>query len=184
MSATEADADQLERNKEVVRQVVEKIWNQRDIDAADYLIAENSYDHDLGFDEQGGRAGFKQHVPDLWAGSSDLHLDIEFMIAERDLVAARVVWTGIHDGPMLGVPASYNRVEFRQLIVYRIENGMVAEIWKAGDVLGLLEEMGVPSPNRTTPLGMVKFVGKMIGRETYRGIRKKLTGSPVKRPET
>jgi hypothetical protein len=59
--------------------------------------------------------------------------------------------------------------------VYRIEKGMVAEIWKAGDVLGLLADMGVPAPNQTTAFGMLKFVAGMFYREARRRFPRRAT---------
>jgi steroid delta-isomerase-like uncharacterized protein len=131
----------LEANKDLVRRFYAEVINDRDVDAIDRLLSE-------GFVHNGearGRAGQKQAVDAFLGGFSDLHNEIELILAEGDLVAAHQVWTGTHDGPFLGIPASGKRVSFTSTAILRIEDGQIAE---ATDVVGLAELTQQIQPQR------------------------------------
>ena len=77
----------------------------------------------------------------------DLHLRIEQLIAQDDLVAARLALRGTHRGPFLGVPATGRDVAFESMEVFRLASDKIAEQWVVMNVLGLFQQLGaIPSP--------------------------------------
>jgi predicted ester cyclase len=58
----------------------------------------------------------------------------------------RVVrWT--HEGELMGVPPSGNRVEFMETHISRIADGKIVERWGQWDAIGMMQQIGaVPEP--------------------------------------
>jgi predicted ester cyclase len=51
--------------------------------------------------------------------------------------------TATHSGPLLGVPATGNRVEMTNAALFRIADGRIVEEWPRTDMLALMEGIGV-----------------------------------------
>ena len=66
--------------------------------------------------------------------------------AQGDLVAMRFVVNASHSGPLFGVPATGNHVQWTAVDVDRMENGKIAEEWAADDLTAILHDMGLYTP--------------------------------------
>jgi ketosteroid isomerase-like protein len=77
-----------EANKELVRRHFEQIWNNKDLAAADELMAQDYLEHAIapfGEGEPGkvdGPAAMRQTAQWLLAQFPDLHMTIEAMVAD------------------------------------------------------------------------------------------------------
>src|SRR4029450_7968063 len=80
----------------VIRRWVEA-WNAQDLDAAEELLAPEFVRHDANLPDVGPQAE-RQHIADNVVACADLHFEIEQLIAEGDLVAARYLVQGTHRG--------------------------------------------------------------------------------------
>ena len=99
MSGTEA-------NKAFVRRYYEEMWNRWDLSLAEELLAPRlRFRGSLGTDTEGIR-GFCRYARSVWTGFPDFHNEIEEMVAEGDVVVARVVYMGTHRGDLLGLAAT------------------------------------------------------------------------------
>lgn len=127
----------LESNKEIVRRFYGDVINNRNLDAIDEILTED-FRHD---DVELGRDGQRPNVSAFLDAFSDLHNEIAQILAEGDLVAARQVWTGTHDGDFAGVPATNRKVEFGSTAVLQIRDGMIAAAWDRVDVAGLMGQL-------------------------------------------
>lgn len=127
----------IDANKDVVRRFYAEVINGRDVDAIDHLLTED-FTHD---GEARGRDGQKDAVRVFLAGFSDLHDEILVMVGEGDLVAAHQVWTGTHDGPFAGVPATGRSVRFTSTAVLEIRDGQIASATDVVDVAGLMGQL-------------------------------------------
>ena len=72
----------------------------------------------------------------------DLHVTLEEMIAEGDLVAARWTATGTHSGDLAGIPATGKAVRWSGTDVYRLAGGKIVEWWRNDDSVWLLHQLG------------------------------------------
>ncbi len=135
--------------KAAVRQFVEKIWNEGDLEAADQYIASDYVRHDPATPEDvQGIDGFKEVVALYRAALPDLHLEIEDIIAGGDkgeTVALRWSGTGTHEGELMGVAPTGKQVNSSGNTFLRLENGRIAEEWVQWDNLGLLQQIGAMS---------------------------------------
>ncbi|MDX1745765.1 MAG: ester cyclase [Halobacteriales archaeon] len=140
MTATEP----VETNKDLIRGVYEAINERRDGDLS-ALYSSDCVIH-AGPGATGvlsGREGIAQQTRVTREAFPDITATIEAMIAEEDLVTARVSYDATHQGEYLGVPATGNDVRFEGTNVFRIEAGEIAEVWPMIDTLGVLQQLGV-----------------------------------------
>lgn len=133
-----------EENKEIVRRYL-NAFNERDRDALSELLAEGVVEHGIheelhGFDE----------IWDFLQAHFDTFPDYsgttEAMIAEGDTVAVRYTVSGTHTGEYRDVEPTGHEVRWTGMVMYRIEDGEIAEIWLEEDRLGLLEQLEVVDP--------------------------------------
>jgi predicted ester cyclase len=64
------------------------------------------------------------------------------MVAEGDLVSARFVFTGTHQGEFMGVPATGKRVEVEGFDLVRVRDGRATEHWGQMDAMALMQQLG------------------------------------------
>src|SRR5215217_3544520 len=91
--------------KAVIRRWVEA-WNAQDLDAAEELLAAEFVRHDANLPDVVGPQTERQYIADTLTAFPDLHLEIEQLIADGDLVAARYLVQGTHQGEFLGIPGT------------------------------------------------------------------------------
>ncbi|MEX0658272.1 MAG: ester cyclase [Egibacteraceae bacterium] len=169
---TDISSDSIvERNCEIVRRILVEIWTEGNIDLADELIAEDAVDHDRQPGEENGLASFKLHVGYLRNAATDLVANIDQIWGAGDKVVARWRWQGTHDGSMFGIPPTYKSFDMTQLIIYRLEDSKVVEVWKASDLLQMLEQIEILPPRGTSPPGFLAHFVKSTVTIAYRQIR-------------
>ena len=131
-------------NKALVYRWFEEVWNQGREEAIEELRAPDSVGIGLGETPipVHGTSGFKVFYHNLRSSLPDLRVTVEHVIAEGDLVAARIQVEGTHMGPGLGVPPTGQSVRFSGMLIARIAEGRIAESWNNLDQLGLLRQVG------------------------------------------
>ena len=148
--ASAAAAD-LEANKLLIRSYYEEVINKRQLAATDQFIAADFIEHNPRLPHD-GLAGVKQFEAKVLAAFSDYHGEIENLVAEGDIVAVRIRWTGTNDGPYDGRPPTGNKLVFSTSDFYRIENGKIAERWDVVETLARSVALGlVPAPTGSAP---------------------------------
>jgi predicted ester cyclase len=92
----------------------------------------------------------KDHIDMFEAAFPLYELIAEDMIAEGDEVAVRATFRGTHLGAFAGIPATEREVEIPVFLIYRIEDGLIAEHWMQADVMGLMQQLGaLPTPDES-----------------------------------
>ncbi len=117
-----------EENKAVVRRIYEKLWDERRLDVADELIAEDAVNYDTGLVPLPfGPEEMKGTVRMVTAAFPDNRHEVEDLFAEGDQVMARVRLTGTHEGSFMGIPPTGRRIEISEIHVYRLRDGKAVE---------------------------------------------------------
>jgi steroid delta-isomerase-like uncharacterized protein len=131
-------------NKALIRRWFDEVWNQGREDLIDELRAPDALGFGLGETAVAvqGASGFKVFYQNLRSSLPDLHVSVEHLIADGDMVAARIQVDGTHMGPGLGVPPTGQSVRFSGMLIARIAEGRIAESWNNLDQLGLLRQVG------------------------------------------
>jgi predicted ester cyclase len=137
----------------LVRRWVEELFNERDLDLADELIAATYMEHALapfGTEEPGpipGPDGMRRTISWLFDQYPDFHMTIEALVAQGDLAAVRVLTTGTNLGRLNGVmPPTGTSFAARQTHWFRVEGGRLAEHWATRDDLSAMIQLGVIQP--------------------------------------
>ncbi len=139
-----------EANKELVRKLFQDVWNAKRIEAMYDFLSPDYVGHDpvdsfLAHTVE-GTEGAIAYVRLLHDALSEIHFELEDIIAEGDLVVVRFVAEGVHTGALLGIPPSENRVRIDGSAIYRIAEGRIVEAWHAYDYLSLLRQLGAEAP--------------------------------------
>jgi len=108
-----------ERNKQIVREIFEKIVNGGDVDLAADYYREDYIQHNPAVAQ--GLAGLQKLLRQMHAGDP-MHAEIVLMNAEDDMVWLLVEWSGGTLPP--GVPRLTHTAE-----VFRVADGKMAEHW-------------------------------------------------------
>lgn len=132
-------------NKAIVRRYFEQVLNQQRHDLVEEFLAENIALHGSGIAP--GLEVVKQWFTTFATAFPDGHTTIEDVVAEEDRVVVRTTFTGTHQAEMQGIPATGKRVSMPGIIIFRMDNGKIAEGWLVNDSLGLMQQLGViPMP--------------------------------------
>ena len=134
--------------KQVINRFVEELWNERRLDVADAIFAENCVTHQLrsGVEADAvprGPGAIKEHVASWIASFPDLRFSVEQMLSEGDRVVTQLRMEGTHQGAWLGIPASGKKLQIRMFTVHRVVQGKIAEDWVLVESLGLFQQLGI-----------------------------------------
>ncbi len=134
----------VEENKRLVRRLVQEVWNWRNLDLIDELIAPEYVRYDPSWpDAVHGREAFREYISIMRGAFTDLQLTLEDLIAEGDKVVVRWTSRATHQGEFMGIQPTFREVTVAGITILRIESGQVAEAWDAYDALGLMQQLGV-----------------------------------------
>lgn len=133
-----------EGNKARARRVFEEFFSGGNLDLAGELFSPDLVEHhpDEPFETR-GREGIRERLRGYRTAFPDLDCPIEDLLAEGDRVAIRYVASGTNTGEIMGMEATGKRLALDAQAIYRFEDGKVAEIWDAWNVLSLMEQLGI-----------------------------------------
>jgi steroid delta-isomerase-like uncharacterized protein len=132
-----------EANKAISRRVVEEIFNEGRLEAADELVAQDFVGHDPALPEpMKGPEGLKKQAEGYRMAFPGIRLTIEDEIAEGDRVVTRWTARGTHEGELFGIPATGREATVTGITIDRIVDGRIAEQWNSWDTFGLLQQLG------------------------------------------
>jgi len=72
----------------------------------------------------------------------DVLFSIEDQVAEEDLVVTRGIASSTHQGDLMGLAPTGNRVTVVGTSVERIVDGQIEETWDNCDALGMMQQIG------------------------------------------
>jgi len=131
----------LERNKEIVREFIDRVFVHQDASAIDELAAEDFTPHTFG-SMQPGREPLKEGMRRAAAGVSDAEFEIHDMIAEGDKVAARLTTRARHTGTFMGLPPTGKPYSIDEIHIFRLRDGQITEHWHEFDKMVLMAQLG------------------------------------------
>ena len=99
-----------EQNKAMVERINEEIWNKGNLDLIPQFISPEYVYHSPIVGDMKGHEGYKQYVTSNRAFFSDYHGTLTSIIAEGDMVATRLAYTGTNDGSIMGMPPTGKKV--------------------------------------------------------------------------
>jgi steroid delta-isomerase-like uncharacterized protein len=142
-----------EGNKALFRRLVEEVVNRGDLDRAGEFVGADFVDHYSALGRAAGVEGFQHGVRTLRAAFPDLSIAVEQMVAEGDLVCARIAVRGTHKGEFAGLPPTSNAVEYPGIGILRVQGGKIAERCRQSDVPSLMRQFGAAPPSGPVAAG-------------------------------
>ena len=132
-------------NEALVRRFYEEVWNEGDVEVAEEVFAPDYVRHDLRPTRAApGGAGMAAIAAAFRAAFPDLRMDVDLILSDGDLVAARWTSAGTFSGRWGDVSPTGVRAAFSGVNIFRIHDGRVVELWNHRDDLGLMEQVGAP----------------------------------------
>lgn len=130
-----------EENREIVRRLND-IW-RGELAIVDEFVADDYRNHNpIVPDAPPGPEGFKENVAALRRGFPDIDFTIEEVVAEGDLVVFRTIGHGTHEGELMGIAPTGRTVTLAGFVMFRFEDGQIAERWAQYDTFGMLQQLG------------------------------------------
>ncbi|MFQ5794613.1 MAG: ester cyclase [Candidatus Bipolaricaulia bacterium] len=140
MSATEA-------NKDLFHRWFGEAWNKGNYDVAYEVVDSDFTVHGAGGQEvKQGPEGVIELIKTWRNAFPDGQMTIDDLIAEGDLVVARLTWRGTHQGEFYGIAPTGNQVAVTSIGIDRIVDGKIVEGWGEVDMLGMMQQLGVVPP--------------------------------------
>jgi steroid delta-isomerase-like uncharacterized protein len=128
-------------NKAVVRAFVDA-WNTKDLDRFDELMAENAQLTVGGSTISCSPVATREIAEHWFNGFPDYHFELVHLIAEGDMVAALMPFSGTHTGPVLDLPPTGRSVRVSEMVFFRIHDDKIVEAWEEWDEHGMRRQLG------------------------------------------
>jgi len=135
-----------EQNKALTKRFYEEVMNKKNLGAIDELCAPNVIDHFPMPGQGPGAQGMKEALGQFLRGFPDLHVTIEEIVAERDIVVVRARMEGTHNGELMGAAPTGKKVTCHANDMIRVKDGKAVEVWHQGDEVMAMMQLGVKPP--------------------------------------
>jgi NTE family protein len=135
-------------NEAIARTVVEDVWNRGRRERLDQVLADDFVLYLDNVEDANGRDAYWKFVQQYRNAFPDLSLTVEDTVSEGDKIVLRETVRGTHEGTVLGVEPSGNRVEVDRMVIHHVDDGRIVETGIVEDTLGLLTQIDAPLPER------------------------------------
>jgi steroid delta-isomerase-like uncharacterized protein len=140
-----------EQNANVVRRLIEDVWNKRNIEVVETLLTPDTRIYDPNTPEVGSGPEAYRKVFALYTNAfPDVRLTINDLIDGGDKVVVRWNAKGTHSGNLGDIAPTNRQLDITGTTTFRVTNGKIAEQWLNWDALGMLQQLGVV-PKTQTP---------------------------------
>ena len=120
------------KNKQVVRRLVEEVLNGGRMDVIDEIYAPTL------------APGAREWIAPFQASFPDMHMEVVDLIAEDDTVVGRFTCSGTHLGEWLGHAPTGCRFEaIDEVSIFHFHEGRIVAVWSLEDNLARLEQLGL-----------------------------------------
>jgi len=142
LEAMKAQAEVEEQNKETVK----RLLAEGDKKNLGILAEVCTPDYKYRFPSNAEPINIEEHKA-LWESFNvafpDLTHNIKEIYANGDIVVARIILSGTHEGEFTGLPPTGKKVEFSAIEIFRFSDGKVADFWGDADLIGLYQQLGM-----------------------------------------
>lgn len=135
-------------HKALVHELYDALVPGSDVSATiDRFFAEDFVENEAFPGQDTTRETPKQMFSMVFAGLPDFRATVHDIIEDGDNVAVRLTFSGTHEGELMGVPASGQRVEFDVIDIHQFRGDKIVAHWGITDMAGMMAQMGA-APNQ------------------------------------
>lgn len=131
-----------EQNKAIMRHMIDDLWGKGDLSVATEVFHAESTSPSAPYLPKGPE-GVNMIVGMIRSAFPDYWIRIDQLLAEDDLVFARLEQGGTHKGDFMGVAPTGKQVQWSEMGILRMAGGQCVESWYETDMLGLMQQLGV-----------------------------------------
>jgi predicted ester cyclase len=132
-----------DENKALIRRCFDELVNEKKLDALDRYCSEDFFDHNPPAGaREGGIGAAREGFERLHRGLPDVRGKIEEIYAEQDRVFVRSTLTGTHEGDLMGLRPTGQRLKLEVWHLFRLVDGRITEHRAQTDPLMLLRQLG------------------------------------------
>ena len=146
---TKGELDKLQEQIKIEEQnkaLIQKILIEGDKHNIAILEEVCSPDYKMYFPSNAEPISLEKHI-ELWnafiIAFPDLKHTIHESVAEGNIVTTRETLSGTHEGDFQSIPPTGNKFEFSSICMWKFSNGKLVEYWADGDILGLMQQLGM-----------------------------------------
>ncbi len=132
-------------NKAAVHRLYSEVFTEGDIDVIAELLAEEyiGYDPPNSPRAMYGQTAMRQSAERMATAFPDRRYTINELIAEDNLVAARVTMAATHTGQFFDTPPTGRQIAITGTVIYQFAAGKIVASWGNWDNLGLMRQLRV-----------------------------------------
>jgi steroid delta-isomerase-like uncharacterized protein len=127
--------------KSLIRRLYDEV-SAGNLAALDELLSDDVIEHEQFPGLEPNKEGVKQFFAMFRSAFPDLRMEPHEMLAEGDLVCARMTVTGTHQGEFRGVPPTGKRIEMEGIDIVRTRDGQAIEHWGVMDTMAMMQQLG------------------------------------------
>ena len=133
--------------KRALRSYFEDVWNKGDMALVDRIISADHITHDPANPwVVRGPEGVRRLVSIYRNAFPQLEMKVEEQFLCGDKAITRWRATGTQAGKLFALPPTGKQVNYTGIQIDRFVGDQIAETWVQWDALGLVEQLGTPSP--------------------------------------
>ena len=141
----------IQENKETVRKYIEEVLNNGDYTNADVYLHEDFAGRPMARDLK-DKVDHKNSFTEARKQFSDMHNDIQELVAEGDTVVAITTWTMTDTNGWLGNKPTNKPFKTKTIVVYSFKDGKIIKGVALSDRLGACIQLGVTPDMDTVPM--------------------------------
>jgi predicted ester cyclase len=133
------------QNTEILHQAI-VCFNAKDLDGYLQMFHASVLHHGFSRSIGPGVTGLRTFYRLMTLAFPDARIETDDVISEGEKLAHRYTLYGTHRAEYLGFPPTMKRIMSAGQVIHHFRDGKSIEVWAAGDILGLLIQIGAPNP--------------------------------------
>lgn len=125
--------------EQLVRDLVERVWNDGRLDELDRFFAP-TFEHGDRADDVAGLRAWHEAEAAVWA---DTRYEIQRLVAGGDGAALHWRATARQIGPWGPVPATGRTITWDGVHFFTVRDGRIVALWATADLFGKAQQLGV-----------------------------------------
>ena len=126
----------------LVRRFYEEVWNNADEAVAHEILSKDfAFRGSLG-PEKTGVEGFLDYAHAVHTAFRDFHCSIQDLVVEDDRAAARMLFSGMHQAPVYGVPETDEIITWAGAAFFETDGRQITKLWVLGDIDSVKTQLG------------------------------------------